>query len=83
MTGKVVWERARFGAGNIILAHDDLLILTEGGELILAPATPTGFHPVARAQVLGARIRAYPALARGYYIARDTRRVVCLDLRKR
>ena len=66
-----------------MIAGADLLLLTEKGELIKAPANPGGFKPVTRAQVLGLDTRPYPALANGLFVARDKRRVVCVDLRGR
>jgi len=80
-TGKVMWSVDRFGAGTVMIAGADLLLLTEKGELIKAPASPSGFRPVSRAQVLGLDTRAYPALANGLFVARDKRRLVCVDLR--
>ncbi len=62
-TGKVRWSEDHFGAGSMVLAGDKLLILTERGQLLLAPATPDGFKPLAKAQVLPFECRAYPALA--------------------
>jgi hypothetical protein len=49
--------------------------------LILAPAAPAGFKPLARAQVLPFVVRAYPALADGRLYARSKDQLVCLDLR--
>jgi outer membrane protein assembly factor BamB len=82
-TGKVMWSVERFGAGTVMIAGGDLLLLTEKGELIKAPANPSGFQPVARAQVVGLDTRPYPALANGLFVARDKRRLVCVDLRGR
>jgi len=80
-TGKVMWSVDRFGAGTAMIAGADLLLLTDKGELIKAPANSSGFKPVSRAQVLGLDTRAYPALANGLFVARDKRRLVCVDLR--
>ena len=80
-TGKVRWSQERFGAGSVTLAGDRLLILTERGELILAPASPEKFAPQSRAQILGSDIRAHPALADGRFFARDKTSLVCVDLR--
>jgi outer membrane protein assembly factor BamB len=80
-TGKVMWSVGRFGAGTITLAGADLLLLTEKGELIKAPANSKEFKPAARAQVLGFETRAYPAVANGFLFARDKRRLVSIDLR--
>jgi len=81
-TGKVRWSEERFRAGSVMLAADRLLILREGGELILAAASPEAFKPIARAHVLAAVVRAFPALADGFLYARNENTLVCLDLRK-
>ena len=39
-TGKVQWNFDRFGAGTVTLAGDELLLIRESGELIVALATP-------------------------------------------
>jgi hypothetical protein len=82
-TSKVRWNEERFDAGALTLAGGRLLILTEKGELILAPAAPEGFKPLARAKALGGTVRAYPALAAARLYARNENSLVCLDLRKR
>ena len=81
-TGKVRWSQDRFGAGSVTLAGNRLLIVRENGELVLAAASPDGFTPVARAQILPATVRAYPAIAAGLVYARNDNTLVCLDLRK-
>jgi len=81
-TGKVRWSLDRFGAGTVAVAGNDLLVLTEKGELIGAPASPSEFKPVARAQILPYGVRAYPAIADGLLYARSGEKFVCLDLRK-
>jgi outer membrane protein assembly factor BamB len=81
-TGKVRWSQERFGAGSVTLASDRLLILRESGELVLAAASPDAFKPLARAQVLAAVVRAFPALADGFLYARNENTLVSLDLRR-
>jgi outer membrane protein assembly factor BamB len=81
-TGKVRWSEDRFGAGSVTLAGNRLLILRENGEMVLAAASADGFKPLARAQVLPATVRAYPAIADGMLYARNDDTLVCLDLRK-
>jgi outer membrane protein assembly factor BamB len=82
-TGKVRWSEERFRAGSITLAGDRLLIVRERGEMILALASPDGFKPIARAQVLPGTVRAYPALSDGYVYLRNDDTLVCIDLRRR
>ena len=47
-----------------------------------SPASPDGFKPLARAQILPGVVRAYPALADGLVYVRNGNTLVCLDLRK-
>jgi hypothetical protein len=68
-----------------MLAGDRLLIARETGELVLAAASPQGYRPLAKAQILPPTIRALPALSDGFLYIRnsDTRSAVliCLNLR--
>ena len=82
-TGKVRWTEEDFGAGTVVLAGDRLLILTEKGELVVAPATPQGFKPSGRARILKSVCRAHAAFAGGLLYARDQDTMVCVDLRGR
>lgn len=81
-TGKVRWSQERFLAGSMILAGDRLLIVRETGELVLAAASPDSFRPIARATILPAVLRAFPALADGRLYVRNEKTLVCLDLRR-
>ena len=81
-TGTVKWSQEQFRAGSVLLAGDRLLITREGGELVLASASPQAFKPIARAQILQGVVRPYPALADGLLYIRNENTLVCLDLRK-
>jgi outer membrane protein assembly factor BamB len=81
-TGKVRWTEERLGAGTVTLVNGNLLILTERGMLISTPASAEGFKPSARAQAFPFDVRAYPALADGYFYARSKNELTCIDLRK-
>jgi outer membrane protein assembly factor BamB len=81
-TGKVQWTKDRFGCGSMILAGELLVILHETGELVLAEASSKEYKELARATVLGAACRAHIALANGRLYARDTKKLVCLELKK-
>ena len=80
-TGKIRWSQDGFGAGTLMLAGENLLILSEKGQLVMAPASSESFQPSARAQVLPFGVRAYPALAEGLLYARSKETLACLDLR--
>ena len=81
-TGKVMWKQEGFGAGTVTLAGDRLLVLRENGELLMAPATPKEFKPVAQASILKGVVRSYPAIADGLLYARNEHSLVCVKLSK-
>ena len=65
----------------VTVADGKLIVLSEKGELLVAPATPDGFNPTARAQVLGGKCWTVPVLANGHIYARNAvGDVVCLDV---
>jgi outer membrane protein assembly factor BamB len=81
-TRTVRWETDSIGAATVTLAAGRLLILTEKGELVDAAANPAGFQPRGRAQILPSEVRAFPAMAEGFFYARSKDQLVGLDLRK-
>jgi outer membrane protein assembly factor BamB len=78
----IKWDKARFGCGSMILAEGKLIILTEGGELLLVEASPGAYRELARARVLDAvPCRAQIALADGRLYARDQKQIKCFALK--
>lgn len=83
LTGKVRWKEPAAGMGSVIIAGGHLLLLTEKGELIVAPVSPEKFVPTGRTQVLGGRCWTSPVLSHGRIYCRNARGdVVCLDVRE-
>ncbi|MCI0360513.1 MAG: PQQ-like beta-propeller repeat protein [Planctomycetaceae bacterium] len=80
-TGKRVWQKLRFGKGNLIAADGKLWISTMNGELVLVRATPKEYEELGRATVIGSTRQA-PALSDGRLFLRDDAEIVCLDVRK-
>jgi outer membrane protein assembly factor BamB len=80
-TGKVQWNVDGFGAGTVTLAGDRLVLVRENGELVVAPASSKEFKPLARAQLLPATVRAYPALADGKLYVRNEHTLACFSLK--
>lgn len=81
-TGKIRWKNDSLGAASVTLAGDQLLLLTEKGELIRARATPAEFKINARAQILPFQVRAFPAIADGFLYARSKDKLECVNLCK-
>jgi outer membrane protein assembly factor BamB len=83
-TGKQVWAEPNFGSGGVIVADNKLIALAARGELMVAPATPDGFKPTARAQILGGKSWTAPVLANGIVYCRNSKGdIVAVDLRKK
>jgi outer membrane protein assembly factor BamB len=85
-TGQVRWSQAGFGLGrkdyaSTIAAGDRLLVLTEGGTLVLLAADPARYTELGRLQICGSTW-SFPALAGGKLYVRDARQLLCLDLAK-
>jgi outer membrane protein assembly factor BamB len=82
-TGKVLWTDSSVSMGQIVRQGDQLLVLTQDGELLLIHADPKRCDIRARAQILGSGVRAAPALDQGCLFARDPRQLVCVELESR
>lgn len=79
-TGKRVWQKPRFGKGNLIAADGKLFITTMNGELVIVKLTPTAFEELGRAKLLGPTRQA-PALSNGKLYLRDDEEILCVDVR--
>jgi outer membrane protein assembly factor BamB len=79
-TGKIRWQTDSVGAATVALAGDQLLVLTDGGELIRVAAAPDAYKELARVQIMPDQVRAFPALADGYLYARGKDKLFCFDL---
>ncbi len=79
-TGAVVWEQSGFGPGQMILAGDQLLALSDKGELVLIEPNPTAYKELARADILDGKCWTTPVLANGRVYARSTKEAICVDV---
>lgn len=79
-TGEVKWEKPGFGPGQVILAGDHVLVLSDAGDLVLVKATPESYEEVARAHILDGKCWGSPVVANGRVYARSTTQAVCVDL---
>jgi outer membrane protein assembly factor BamB len=82
MTGKVRWTRKEAGCGSMILADGNLIVVTEGGDLLLVEATPKAYREKAKGSLLHGPCRAQPALADGKLYARDSDKLYCWNMKK-
>ena len=82
-TGKVKWSSGRLGMASLMLANGRLIVQGDGGVLMVAEATPTGFKQIARANVLSGKCWTMPVLAGGRIYCRNHKRgeLVCVDVK--
>jgi outer membrane protein assembly factor BamB len=83
-TGKETWQQPKVGKYHASLTRtgdDMLLMLNDGGNLILLEPDPKEYRELARAKVCG-ETWAHPALADGRLYVRDTDKLYCLELSK-
>ncbi len=79
-TGQVKWEKEGFGPGQVILAGDQVVALSDAGELVLFDAKPDAYKELARADILDGKCWTTPVLANGRIYARSTKESVCVDV---
>ena len=80
-TGEVKWAQKGMGTGSLMLADGKLIILSNRGKLVTAPASPEGFKELSSAQILTGKCWTVPVLANGRIYARNAvGNLVCVDV---
>jgi len=80
-SGAVKWSEKSLGKGSLMAADGKLILLGEKGMLVVADASPAGFKPISRAQVLGGKCWTTPVLSNGRIYCRNARGdLVCVDV---
>tara|TARA_Y100000385_G_scaffold18125_1_gene18173 strand:+ start:150 stop:1439 length:1290 start_codon:yes stop_codon:yes gene_type:complete len=77
--GKVEWSDDSVAIGHLIRVGERILSISENGEFVVFSASSDSFTPILRQQILGSG-RAHFAYSNGKIIARDKRRMRCLDI---
>jgi outer membrane protein assembly factor BamB len=70
-TGALKWKDKAENGGALIIDDGKLVILNELGELLIGDASPTGFKPLLRQQVLPKRCWVQPTIANGRIYCRN------------
>jgi len=83
---KIIWssgKETRFGLGPYIIADNKIFILSDEGELTIARLSTRKWELLDKKVVLDGHDAWAPiAIADGYMILRDSKTVICLDMRK-
>ena len=81
-TGDLKWKGGRYGHGQLLLAGEHLVVITEEGELVLVAATPEKLREVARVPAIEGETWNVPAFANGILLVRNTAQMAAFDLRE-
>jgi hypothetical protein len=79
-TGKEMWAKEGFGAGNVILVDKHVLALGDAGQLVLVETNPQAYTEAARIDALDGKCWSTPAVANGRIYVRSTKEGACLDV---
>jgi outer membrane protein assembly factor BamB/pimeloyl-ACP methyl ester carboxylesterase len=78
-SGKPVWQKSRFGKGNLVYADGKFWLTTIEGDLVIAKADTDGFQELSRATLVE-KNRQTLSIANGCGYLRDDSEVVCIEL---
>ncbi|MBI5280761.1 MAG: PQQ-like beta-propeller repeat protein [Candidatus Solibacter usitatus] len=70
-TGKRLWKGGRYGYGQLLLAGDHVVLLSETGEIALVRATPEKLEEEAKFQAIEGKTWNVPAMAEGRLYVRN------------
>jgi len=79
------WTTSTVGSGNpgfasLIKAGGVLVVLTEGGELVLVDPSPTAYRELGRFQALSEHCWNHPVISNGRLYARSSSEIIALDV---
>ncbi len=79
-TGKRMWKGGRYGHGQMLLADDLLVVLSEKGELVLVEATSDELRELGKIQAIEGKTWNNPVLVGGRALVRNHLEMACYEL---
>jgi len=79
-TGKLQWKGGRYGYGQLLLAGNHLVVLTERGKLVLVKASPDSHQEIASFNAIAGKTWNVPAIDGGRLLVRNTREMAAFKL---
>jgi hypothetical protein len=77
----VKWSEDGYGPGNVILAGNHLLALSDKGELSVVKASSSHYQELARKKLISGKCWSTPTLSQGLVFIRSTEEAVCLSVK--
>ena len=78
--GSLKWKEGRYGHGQVILTGDLLLVMDEGGDVVLVAPVPQEHRELTRFRALHGKTWNPPALAGEYLVVRNDKEAACYRL---
>ncbi len=82
-TGELKWKGGRYGYGQIMLAGDQVIVLTEEGQVALVKATPERYEEIAKFDAIEGKTWNHPIIADGRLLVRNSTEMAAFDIRQR
>ena len=79
-TGEQKWKGGRYGYGQIMLAGDHVIVLTEDGEVVLVKATPERHEEVGRFEAISGKTWNHPVIAEGRLLVRNIQEMAAFTI---
>lgn len=77
-------KKERFGLGPYLMADNKFFILNDDGEMTIARVSSSQFAILDKGKILNGQDAWGPlAITNGFLLARDSKHMVCIDIRKR
>jgi outer membrane protein assembly factor BamB len=80
-TGDLKWKGGRYGYGQVMLAGDHLIVLTESGEVVLVKATPERHIELARFPAIEGKTWNHPVVVNSRLLVRNMQEMAAFDIR--
>lgn len=78
-TGEVKWTKEGFGPGHVILMGNEVVALSDAGEVVRFGATPSEYREISRQKVLDGKCWTTPTVSGGRLFVRSTKEAACLE----
>jgi outer membrane protein assembly factor BamB len=78
-TGEVKWTKEGFGPGHVVLMGNDVVALSDAGEVVRFAAEPSDYKELSRQKVLDGKCWTTPSISGGRLFVRSTKEAACLE----
>lgn len=84
VNGKRIWKAGRYGFGQLLLLPeiDELVVLTEQGDVVRVAADPKGHIELGQFKAVEGKTWNHPLIARGRLVVRNAEEMACFELVK-